>query len=61
MSAYIHGSGDDEYGCSVCQEAGYAQYREMDVSADVIGCQSPEPDPVEPDLCRWCSHTVEAA
>jgi hypothetical protein len=59
MTGYLHASGDDADGCAACQEDGYAQYRAMDVSADVVGCQTPESDPTEPGLCRWCSHTIE--
>jgi len=52
---YRHASGDDEDGCVACSE---------DVSFELSGmdpCTQPEPDPAEPDLCRWCSHTVQEA
>lgn len=45
-----HASGDDLEGCVAC-------YLDEDGSR----CFSPERDPEHPGLCRWCSHTVEAA
>jgi len=45
-----HGSGDHVLvGCLACYNDG-----------DGSSCVTPEADPKEPGLCRWCSHTVEA-
>lgn len=44
-----HGSGDDILvGCLTCYQDG-----------DGSSCVTPEADPKDPGLCRWCSHTVE--
>jgi hypothetical protein len=45
-----HASGDDIDGCAACYQDG-----------DGSSCYHPERDPEEPGVCRWCSHTVEAA
>jgi hypothetical protein len=48
-AGYRHASGDDGGGCVPCQ----------DDDGQSAGCLEPEPDPDEPGVCRWCSHTVE--
>lgn len=50
-AVYRHASDDDVLvGCLAC-------YQDSDGSS----CRNPEPDPEDPGLCRWCSHTVEEA
>ena len=48
-AAYRHANGDDLSGCVACQ-----------ADDDGSSCYTPERDPQEPAVCRWCSHTVEA-
>jgi hypothetical protein len=55
-SRYRHASGEDD-GCVACFEDNFdSQSRDIPYQ-----CRTPAPDPTEPGLCRWCSHTVEAA
>jgi len=52
---YQHASGDDEDGCMPCW---FDQEEQGIALADIRPCTTPEPDPAEPAVCRWCSHTV---
>lgn len=51
-----HASGDDEDGCFTCF---LDQMDEGLTTPNIRPCTTPEPDPLEPGLCRWCSHAVE--
>lgn len=53
---YRHASGDDADGCLACFSDEYGEG--IDV-ATILQCAHPEPDPADPEVCRWCSHTVE--
>lgn len=48
---YRHASGEDG-GCVACLDP----FNEGD---EPYQCRHPEPDPDDPGLCRFCSHTVE--
>ena len=50
---YAHAIGDDEDGCIACQ------VDDLLADALVIGCKNAEPDGDEPELCAFCSHTIE--
>lgn len=52
--AYRHASGEDAEGCIACQVDELLANVE-----DFTGCRSAEPDGDEPELCAYCSHTVE--
>lgn len=53
---YRHASGEDEQGCVTCW---IDQHDEGLTAPNIIPCTTPEPDPEEPGVCRWCSHTLE--
>lgn len=56
-----HAAGDTKDGCLACAD-------EAGICCDGCWgrepgpwCTTPEPDPDEPGVCRYCSHTVERA
>lgn len=53
---YRHGSGDDEAGCLACQFDAVLDGKPLE---DTTGCADATPDGDEPELCKFCSHTVE--
>ena len=53
-----HSSGDDDEGCLACW---FDQDEQGLTAPNIRPCTTPEPDPDEPGVCRWCSHTVERA
>lgn len=55
---YRHASGDDDEGCVSCW---IDQADEGLTTSNIRPCTTPEDDPDEPGLCRWCSHTVAPA
>lgn len=55
-TGFQHASGDDEDGCITCW---LDQMDEGLTTPRIRPCTTPEPDPLEPGLCRWCSHAVE--
>lgn len=55
---FRHASGDDEQGCVPCYSD---QWEEGLTEPNIIPCTTPEPDPDEPGVCRFCSHTLERA
>lgn len=54
-AGHRHCSGDPDGECFACFED------QLWSGATGRACRTPEPDPDEPLLCRWCSHTVEPA
>lgn len=56
--AWEHGAGDDDDGCLACWNDQYEQGAEPE---NITACSTPEPDPLERGLCRWCSHAIEPA
>ena len=53
---YAHASGDDEAGCVACQVDAPMDGEPLQ---DTTGCADATPDGDEPDLCAYCSHTIE--
>ena len=54
---YAHASGDDSEGCYQCWDDWIDT---TDAKPSVpVQCSHPEPDTADPELCRWCSHTIE--
>lgn len=51
-----HASGDDYEGCVACW---IDQDEEGLTAPNIRPCTTPEDDPDEPGVCRWCSHTAE--
>lgn len=53
---YRHASGEDDAGCIACQVDALFEGATAD---DGPWCLDADPDPIEPELCAVCSHTVE--
>lgn len=58
-TCYRHASGDDTDGsCLACIEEPCPDVGGVCPGVHPV-CRAAVPDPAEPGLCRWCSHTVE--